>query len=143
MGASAAFVMKADIYALAGDDRKAFKAARSANALGNGSPLVRDFAGPMARWSALLAMKEKKLEETLARLIAQSKVTKDLHAKDRAEISVSIAMLQERAGVTPDWESAKRQLRQLPTQITAVVRRLGMLRDRNAPGNWGIGGPRR
>jgi hypothetical protein len=123
-------LVKADIFALAGNTRSAFAAAANGATGSNQALLLNDFAGLHARWQSLLAMRRGTERATLATLREQAKSLERYHAKDQAEVLAAIAMLEGRAGEDPagTWRVVETHLERLPRTVTTVMRRLGTLR---------------
>lgn len=123
----------ADVFALLGQLSKAISAARP-GVVGPKSALKSDaFAGPYARWSALLSLADEiPVSEAKTRLTALIGREHRLDLIDRAEVLVSSTWLAGKTGkVNPTEEKAAwKCLERLPEGAMVELRQLGML----APG---------
>jgi DNA-binding SARP family transcriptional activator/tetratricopeptide (TPR) repeat protein len=122
----AASLCGADIFALSGQNARAYSLAEHATENGL---LDCAFLGQFARWRTLLALRHGDFEKAIADLLACSSGAKSVHAKDRAELGAAIAILRQAIGldVTADWQRVQGEFGALPRGVPSVMRQLGLL----------------
>lgn len=132
--------MKADIFWLGGQHRRAISCAKKALSISSDAPLVLDFSGLHARWTAVTARHDKRPEQALEVIRSSLGRVAQLHAKDRAEVLASMAIITTAMGINAvDAERQTiNQLRKLPPTVAVLLRRLGALPTEGPQaGIWG------
>jgi DNA-binding SARP family transcriptional activator/tetratricopeptide (TPR) repeat protein len=117
----------ADVLELGGYSRRAFAAARRATSGALSMPQNNSFAGPFARWTALLGIRSSTERAALQKLRTIFPNSSELDSKDQAELLASVATLEERLGrpTRAMWDSVHARLEQLPPTISALMRSCG------------------
>jgi hypothetical protein len=124
----AAHLMRADVLALIGDEKRAYAFARKALAISRDEPLLGDLMGIFARWRALVALRmgdAAVVAETMRRRLLPAP---GLHSKDHAEVLASLILLEDASfsDSTATRIELERSLARLPTGIERTLRRFGM-----------------
>jgi tetratricopeptide (TPR) repeat protein len=133
-------LMKADILWMGGQQRRAMNCAKKGLAISPQAPIVMDFSGLHARWTAITARHDREPERAIPVIQSCLERGDQLHAKDRAEVMASMAIAYAAMGA--DSLDAERQtvnqLRKLPPTIAILLRRLGVLPSEGSQaGKWG------
>jgi tetratricopeptide (TPR) repeat protein len=132
--------VQADVFALVGQRKRAIAHAKRALELNPAGPLIGDFSGPHARWTAIVGITTGDANNALATIEQISGGNQALHAKDRAEALASIALVHEALGLetTTAKGLALQELRNLPSAVSTVLCRLGLTWvGGNGTGAWG------
>lgn len=122
------FLCAADIYAIAGNRRRAFCLARKATQGNLQSLLSYSFAGQFARWVALLAVKHGTVRHDCERLAATFPNRHSFDLKDQAEVLFAQTALENQCGndCHPAWMRVHQELGNLPQFVSTLMRRLGL-----------------
>lgn len=133
---------KADILGLAGDERGALKAARTATSIDCSTLLHDCFAGQFARWVARRGIHDKQEQSALIRIEELVQALERYDSKDQAEIMTARAVLKDAISQdsTKDWLEVAKRLRSLPAPVAVVMRRLKLAPPDGRGGAWGIRG---
>jgi DNA-binding SARP family transcriptional activator/tetratricopeptide (TPR) repeat protein len=118
----------ADIFALAGNQRRAYALAKRATSGSHSVLHNHAYAGQFARWVALLGVRDHTFEAARTRLLESFPNTDALDLKDQAEVLAGIATLENKLGnvASDQWRQVVHRLAKLPPTIGVVMRRLGM-----------------
>ncbi len=129
----AAHLMRADVLALIGDEKRAYSFARKALAISRDEPLLADLTGIFARWRALVAVRAGEAATAAETMRRRLLPAPGLHSKDHVEVLASLILLEETtfADSTATRMELERRLAGLPSGIARTLRRFGMgVRDR-------------
>jgi DNA-binding SARP family transcriptional activator/tetratricopeptide (TPR) repeat protein len=123
----AAYLMRADVLAILGDERRAQSYARKGLSISDRHPLSYDIAGPFARWFARLASEKSELPDAITIIERMTSNLAQLHAKDQAEVLAALHLLQSEAGEdTQETLSMFRpRIERLPVGVHNFLRRTG------------------
>jgi DNA-binding SARP family transcriptional activator/tetratricopeptide (TPR) repeat protein len=123
----AGYLFRADAAWLAGDKQAAFEAAIRAQRISR-RPLSVAFAGPLARWTTILCLRDDKPKDALELLGSLEGQLARLDALDRAEVLGCVALLQERipVPVSAAAEMARQELARLPAGCATRLASLGL-----------------
>jgi DNA-binding SARP family transcriptional activator/tetratricopeptide (TPR) repeat protein len=137
--AQAALLTEADIQLLVGRRRAAIKVGRKAVTAPFDTLLLNDFAGPFARWKALIAMEDHTQAEAFESLTSLATRLGDVHAKDQVEVLGALCLLEQALGMgSPERrEEAQSRLDRLPKATQHMLHRLGVL---HSVEGWTAGG---
>ncbi len=131
-------LIRADIYAITGDNMRAVKAAAAAVAVDHGGPLHECFVGPYARWVALLGKESAEVATARNRISTLVSRLSRYDAKDQAEILAAELYLRDAAHVDERMTGDLAQrLTSLPRPIRQVIIRTGVMRPTGAA-CWGV-----
>jgi hypothetical protein len=119
--------VKADVLALVGQRKRAFAQASKALALNPKEPLIGDFSGAHARWTAVIASTLGDASSALATVERISSLS-GAHTKDRAEALASLVLIHEALGLESATAKnrAREELGNLPGAVTTILCRLGL-----------------
>jgi DNA-binding SARP family transcriptional activator/tetratricopeptide (TPR) repeat protein len=123
-----AWLMRADVLHVLGEQRRALKVAQSALNVGNGRLLLPEMAGPYARWATQVAIHKREFEAGAKRMAEVLELLPKLQKKDSAEVLGAAAMLAAARGLggRDYWNRYRRELMDLPSGVTRIFRCLGI-----------------
>ncbi|MGH7581997.1 MAG: ATP-binding protein [Gemmatimonadales bacterium] len=120
----------ADVALLAGHGRRAHSFARRATSSAMAILQNPSFAGQFVRWITLLALRNDGAKAALTRIRESFPDLHRLDSKDRAEVLLCLALLQDELGIDTKtlWADVHVSFAALPQPIESFVRKLGLVK---------------